>query len=52
MTRNDKWNFLMNETEMLECHLFVTLIVYYNFSKREFEKKGKYNGNFKSWRFS
>lgn len=39
---------LMNEIEIEKCHLFVTLMMYYNSSKRKFEKKGKYNGNFKS----
>ena len=39
---------LMNEIEIEKCHLFVTLILYYNLSERKCEKKGKYNGNFKS----
>ncbi len=52
MSRNDniyEKRICVNEkNKNLKCHLFVTLILYYNFSKRKFEKKGKYNGNFKS----
>ena len=33
----------MNEIEIYKCHLFVTLMMYYNSSKRKFEKKGKEN---------
>ena len=39
----------MNEIEIYKCHLFVTLMMYYNSSKRKFEKKGKY-GDGESWR--